>query len=149
MGLEGDSGSRPRFRWLVLVAALCVGQALPAGFASLSSAREGGEASSSDSDSGSSEDITHIFIYETAGTTTYTTDYPVTYDTGPTSAGHTTGSAQCSVLFQLIMHEIGHAFGLGDRDVGRFSVMSSYMFKFCEPTPLDIVAIKAIYQSRK
>ena len=94
--------------------------------------------------------ITHIVIYETAGTTTYTTDYPVTYDTGPTSAGHTTVSAQCSVLFQLMMHEIGHGFGLGDRDDARmFSVMSQNMYKFCEPTPLDIVAIKAIYQSRK
>lgn len=94
-------------------------------------------------------DETHIFIYDISGTNSYITDRTVAYDTGPTSAGHTIISAKCSTLFQMMVHEIGHAFGLGDRDIGKFSVMSSNMYKFCEPTPLDIVAIKAIYQSRK
>lgn len=94
-------------------------------------------------------DITHIFIYDIAGTTTYTTDYTVTYDTGPTSAGHTVTTAKCSTLFQIMMHEIGHAFGLGDSADRRSSVMSGNMYKLCEPTSLDVVAIKAIYQSRE
>ena len=54
------------------------------------------------------------------------------------------------------IHSVGHAFGLGDTSAtstsGRYglwpTVMSDSYEANCEPTALDIAAIKAIYQSR-
>lgn len=59
----------------------------------------------------------------------------------------------CSELYQLSMHEAGHAYGLADYQHGDESytiaptVMSNALYDNCEPTEYDIVAIKAIYQS--
>ncbi len=57
----------------------------------------------------------------------------------------------CSQLSRLVVHESGHAFGLGDH----YSlVYSSIMFgldfilNVCRPSEYDIGAMKAIYQSR-
>ena len=62
----------------------------------------------------------------------------------------------CTMAYVIAMHEVGHAFGLGDtrslRIPDRYglwpTVMSDSMDSNCEPTALDIAAMKAIYQSR-
>ena len=64
--------------------------------------------------------------------------------------------AACTEAFAIAMHEAGHVFGLGDTQSTSTStrygywptVMSSSSYYNCEPTALDIAAIKAIYQSR-
>ena len=64
--------------------------------------------------------------------------------------------ADCTRAFSLSIHEVGHAFGLGDTNAGSASsryglwptVMSDSYEANCEPTALDIAAIRAIYQSR-
>ena len=59
------------------------------------------------------------------------------------------------VCYRIAMHELGHVFGLGDTTsaiLGNYglwpTVMSGSMYDNCEPTALDVAAIKAIYQSR-
>jgi len=52
----------------------------------------------------------------------------------------------CTRLFQVAMHEAGHALGLDDH-TNSASLMSSSA-PYCFPTDYDILAIKAIYQSR-
>ena len=57
----------------------------------------------------------------------------------------------CSELHQLTLHEAGHAYGLhhpGENDLSVMSARTLYNNGLCDPTELDIVAIKAIYQSR-
>ena len=63
--------------------------------------------------------------------------------------------ASCTEAYVLAMHEAGHAFGLGDTtsiQAGNYglwpTVMSQSLYSKCEPTALDIAALKAIYQSR-
>jgi hypothetical protein len=58
-------------------------------------------------------------------------------------------AGSCTRLFQVAMHEAGRAFGLGHhngRDGGKSVMYSSR--PYCAPTASDIVAIKAVYQSR-
>ena len=55
---------------------------------------------------------------------------------------------ECSRLTQISMHEMGHAFGLGDHSNNLPSVMSSYVYTTCKPTEYDIVALITIHQSR-
>ena len=65
-------------------------------------------------------------------------------------------TAACTETFAVAMHELGHAFGLNDTrtlstsaDYGNWpTVMSNSTYNNCEPTALDIAAMKAIYQSR-
>lgn len=57
-------------------------------------------------------------------------------------------AVRCSKMEQLVMHEAGHAYGLADIDDFVPSVMSSSLYDYCKLTEHDIVAIKAIYQSR-
>ncbi len=53
----------------------------------------------------------------------------------------------CSSLYQVVVHEAGHALGLGH--AATESIMVSPMpTDLCNPQPRDIVAIKALYQSR-
>lgn len=52
----------------------------------------------------------------------------------------------CTSLFPVAMHEAGHAFGLYDHNDTN-SLMSSSE-PYCFPTAHDVVAVKAIYQSR-
>ena len=52
----------------------------------------------------------------------------------------------CTRLFQVAMHEAGHALGLDDHTNSASLMYSSE--PYCFPTAYDIVAIKAIYQSR-
>lgn len=61
----------------------------------------------------------------------------------------------CTTAWVTAMHEIGHAFGLGDTESsmsGNYgfwpTVMSRSAYDNCEPTALDIATLKAIYQSR-
>ena len=62
----------------------------------------------------------------------------------------------CTEVFVLAMHEAGHALGLGDTtsadptSYGKWpSVMSQSVYSNCEPTALDVAALKAVYQSRQ
>ena len=65
-------------------------------------------------------------------------------------------NAPCTTAYAVAMHELGHAFGLNDTralsildSYGLWpTVMSNSMYSNCEPTALDIAAMKAIYQSR-
>ena len=60
------------------------------------------------------------------------------------------------MAFVVAMQELAHAFGLGDTRTlstsdssGEWpSVMSNSMDDNCEPTALDIAAMKAVYQAR-
>ena len=56
----------------------------------------------------------------------------------------------CSNMSELVMHESGHVFGLGDHVSRAYdSVMYDNGFlDLCAPTEYDIGAMKAIYQSR-
>ena len=57
----------------------------------------------------------------------------------------------CSQLFQISMHEVAHTFGLHNlpTGVGGKTVMGNDMYDYCLPQAYDVVAIKAIYQSRR
>ena len=62
-----------------------------------------------------------------------------------------TDPPSCSKLFKLIMHEAGHVFGLDHPKsgyTGRAVMLPGYADAFCALTEYDVVAIKAIYQSR-
>lgn len=87
--------------------------------------------------------ITHIFILEDAGTANRTMSRNAIFTNNNISI-----TSNCSYLFQLTMHEVGHAFGLGDLKARGESVMSNSLYDLCDPTALDVVAIRAIYQSR-
>jgi hypothetical protein len=67
-------------------------------------------------------------------------------ETPRTPTGETKTGRTCTRLFQVAMHEAGHALGLGDH-ANSASVMFSSE-PYCFPTAYDIVAVKAIYQSR-
>lgn len=56
----------------------------------------------------------------------------------------------CSELSRITIHEVGHAFGLlhADKSGADESVMNMPSDHLCLPTPYDVVAIMAIYQSR-
>ena len=55
----------------------------------------------------------------------------------------------CSKIKQVSMHEIGHAFGLGDHNSNNPSILNyRQAHRSCKPTEYDIVAINANYQSR-
>lgn len=54
----------------------------------------------------------------------------------------------CSELLQVVIHEAGHIFGLSDVDARINTIMYERTTGICELTNRDIVAIKAIYQSR-
>lgn len=60
------------------------------------------------------------------------------------------GSGSCSLLFEVIMHEAGHAFGL-DHATITDSVMRDAVgsTRRCTPTSYDAAAIRAIYQSHE
>ncbi len=65
------------------------------------------------------------------------------------SAGLTNDGKLCSELFRITMHEIGHAFGLAHPNSHPDeSVMNMPDDRLCSPTAYDVVATKAIYQSR-
>lgn len=65
------------------------------------------------------------------------------------SAGLTNDGKLCSELFRITIHEIGHAFGLAHPDSHPDeSVMNMPDDRLCSPKAYDVVAIKAIYQSR-
>ena len=85
--------------------------------------------------------------------------------TGTEAGWNRPGGMGCSVLESLVVHEVGHAFGIGwpdpteIRNRDRFlnlhpehsadSIMSyKDPNKYCEPQAYDIAAIKANYQSR-
>ena len=65
-------------------------------------------------------------------------------------------TAPCTRAYAVAMHELGHAFGLNDTSTtstnnsyGEWpTVMSNSAYSNCEPTALDVAAMKAIYQSR-
>ena len=54
----------------------------------------------------------------------------------------------CTLLSRIVMHETGHVYGLHHPKVAEISVMHTIKDNFCQPTQLDVVAVKAIYQSR-
>ena len=68
------------------------------------------------------------------------------------------GADGCTNLHELVIHEAGHAFGIGNRtglDFNRHPIntMHSIMSyddpgRYCEPQAYDIVALMALYQSR-
>ena len=68
------------------------------------------------------------------------------------------GDPGCTRLHELVIHEAGHAFGIGNRTRFGFnrhpintehSVMSyADPDRDCEPQAYDIVALMALYQSR-
>lgn len=53
---------------------------------------------------------------------------------------------RCSHLFDVALHEGGHAFGLSDIDTGD-SVMVPGILGNCHPEPLDVGALMTNYQS--
>ena len=55
-------------------------------------------------------------------------------------------AAGCTLLEQILSHEVGHAFGLGHA-VETSALMHLYPGA-CGPTPYDTAATMAIYQSR-
>ena len=64
---------------------------------------------------------------------------------------YTWPGSQCTALYQIAIHEGGHAFGF-DGDHTIFPALIMYGVpskKLCHPHGYDIVAIKALYQSRK
>ena len=75
--------------------------------------------------------ITKMYITDSAGTT----ERPLT-------------GGKCSVLFQLAMREAGHAYGLHDASRLRRDLVMGALYDHCTPSAKDIVALKAIYQSR-
>lgn len=58
----------------------------------------------------------------------------------------------CPRFLSTVIHEVGHVYGLGDPpDDGGYmhpTVMDYDFYPDCEPTELDVAAIKAIFQSR-
>ena len=67
-------------------------------------------------------------------------------ETSRVPTGETATERSCTRLFQVAMHEAGHALGLHDHSDTKSLMFSSA--PYCFPTAHDIVAIKAIYQSR-
>ena len=62
-----------------------------------------------------------------------------------------TDPASCSKLFMLTMHEASHVFGLGHPKSaysGQAVMLPGHADALCALTEYDVVAIKAIYQSR-
>ncbi len=59
-------------------------------------------------------------------------------------------SGECRTLYQTAVHEAGHAFGFnGNHPSLKDSIMNDRSFsRICDPQPYDIVAMKALYQSR-
>ena len=55
----------------------------------------------------------------------------------------------CSEFYRIVMHEAGHAFGLDDPPTDSVAESATDVrYITCTPTKYDVVAIKAIYQSR-
>lgn len=54
----------------------------------------------------------------------------------------------CSDMLRVVTHEAGHIYGLKHAKAGINSFMSNELTSLCDITNRDVVAIKAIYQSR-
>ena len=64
------------------------------------------------------------------------------------TAAQSSLDGMCSRLFQIAMHEAGHAYGLHHTTrLGSEAVMGDYTVH-CEPQAYDVVAVMVIYQSR-
>ncbi len=67
-------------------------------------------------------------------------------------------SSRCTRLHRTLAHEVGHGLGMGKGDLGDFDqhptngermIMSKPgNWRYCSPQPYDVVAVKALYQSR-
>lgn len=79
----------------------------------------------------------------------------------PRLSNNLTKDARFKKVYFTLVHELGHALGIregsdgGDDEVGHpsaalmyDSVMTHRVGVFCKPTPLDVMAIQALYQHR-
>ena len=64
------------------------------------------------------------------------------------TVAQTSLDGMCSRLFQIVMHEAGHAYGLDHPTRSGSEALMGVYEVHCEPQAYDAVAIAAIYQSR-
>ena len=64
---------------------------------------------------------------------------------------HTTANTdpECSNVHRYLAHEAGHVFGISNHPSIRDVVMDETDNTICNPTPYDILAIMALYQSQR
>ena len=80
------------------------------------------------------------------------TQYAIYFIIGPTEPVWA-GGRNCSARLEVTIHEIGHILGLNHPNThANYTVMDTVSVdpdhkRVCEPQPMDIVAVKALYQS--